>query len=129
MAMGSRLGMAVFERDAMYSGFAIEMGEQHQRRGSTGASCKRSSACTKARAAVGRRRVHRGARARPHPRQDTSAFAVQHAAAQRNARLRETPIPQLPSHAGRRRCPVPLAALFVVAAVLIIIAIVLAVVA
>ncbi|WP_207302762.1 hypothetical protein [Olsenella sp. Marseille-P4559] len=113
----------------MYSSYPIQTGER-QRRGSAGAPYGRSVALTRPRATVSRRRrVRRGAAARPHPREDTSCFAVQHAAAARNARIHETPIPQLPSYVARHSRPRPVSTFPVVAAVLVIVAIVLAVIA
>lgn len=112
----------------MYSGYP-RMGE-FQRRGSAGVPYGRPDGRARTRAtAARRRRVRASAQARPHPRQDTSAFAVQHAAAVRNSRLHETPIPQLPSYTERHARQRSLVALPVVAAVLLIVAIVLAVVA
>ena len=79
--MGSRPGVAIFVRDAMNSGYPIRTGEC-QRRGSAGASRGRSNDRASARAtAARRRRVRASTQTRPHPREDTSAFAVQHAAA------------------------------------------------
>lgn len=127
--MGSRPGVAIFVRDAMNSGYPIRTGEC-QRRGSAGASRGRSNDRASARAsAARRRRVRASAQTRPHPREDTSAFAVQHAVAARNARVHETPIPQLPSYTAHHSRGRSLAALPVVAAALLIVAIVLAVAA
>ena len=127
--MGSRPGVAIFVRDAMNSGYPIRTGE-YQRRGSVGALRGRPNGRASARAtAARRRRVRASVQARPHPREDTSAFAVQHAAAARNAHAHETPIPQLPSYTARHSRGRSLTALPVVAAVLLIVAIVLAVVA
>ena len=119
-----------FARDAVYSGFTIEMEECH-RRGSAGAPDERPSAHVGTHRAASTRhwRHRRSARSRPHPRQDTSAFAVQHAAAERNAHLHQAPIPQLPSHVDRRSRAVSPIVVFVAAVALIVIAIVLAVLA